>query len=207
MSDFDRRALQWKSIQAYGEYLPELEYTVEAIVSRRLGYDVSEDVLIPYSPHLRLLIHQFQNQEIISWEEFKDRADALLMFIRNREIRAGKWVERLDYTADDYRYYETYLPEHKEQARKMVTEFLGYAPAVENSLFVETMIRGMIARHAPLDPASLRFIRFKSRTIIKYIEVMRAEGKDAADSSPLCGYDWPLTGHGWENNDIPEFVN
>ena len=99
----------------------------------------------------------------------------------------GGWIAKREYTAAQYRHYETEFLPYKNLVRERVVKFLGYEPDLVYSLEAELWLRWFIADDAAPLHEGLTEPDVKTLTIIKYRQVLLNHGQAAADAFPLLG--------------------
>lgn len=181
IADSRRYALQWRDVEESATVLPEWEAAALDVIEQRLGWLPHASSRLRYEPYLRALLRDYRSGAMTE-AAFSTQVDTHLQLIRNEEMSENTCPT---YDAEVYRSYATYLPQQREAARSRVTQFLGYAPDLQHSLVAELWLRKMLADDSFHLPAAPTAIDWKVLSLIQYREALLAEGKAAADASPL----------------------
>ncbi len=180
-----RKTLKWDDILAASTILPELELTAQELIKELLGYLPPVTLTLQQEPFIRALLHHYRSGGL-SFDELVVQAEQHIKSIRNAELSDNSC---LTYERELYRKYFDYLPELASKVKDRLTGFLGYEPALEHSLVAEIHLRDALLHDKFFFPETLTRTDIQAITLIKYREVMLANGKEAADASPLIAMD------------------
>lgn len=191
-AEFDRHALSWKILKAYSECNEAHKTFVRGTIAWRLGFQPSESVIIPSSLYFCELVEDFLSLEYVTWERFQMRFDNHLKIVRNEHLLRNGWLNNLELGDKDLEKYQTFLPDFGIDAQKLIAEFLGYVPDLKSSLYAELTIRNIIAKTPwdKLSPGSQAEIHYHTITVIKYLDALFSQGRNAADQLPPLGFNW-----------------
>ncbi|MEJ7659608.1 MAG: hypothetical protein WKG07_08260 [Hymenobacter sp.] len=172
--------------------LPELKDEAIDLIGRRLGYlPLDELATIKYEPFLRVLIKQYQNRQLKE-EAFASQAEDLIKMVRQSDMRHEPFI--IAYEPRHYALYETQQADYKSIVRNRISRFLGYAPDLRYSLNAELWLRHMMTRSLLWEIEDETDFDRRAITVIKYRELLLADGLDAADCHALLGTESAVSG-------------
>ncbi|WP_138477129.1 hypothetical protein [Dyadobacter bucti] len=174
-------AMNWEDLLLGVTAFPEVEVRCEDLIEARLGYVPSAAALAKYAPYLRAIIVS-HDQGNISDYDFYQQADDQIKLIRNEDLEHNTCLE---YNEDIYQNYQETFAAYGQEAKERLTRFLGYEPKLEHSLVAQMWLRKVMADDTFQLPSYITACDYKAITLVKYREVLLAEGKDTADMSPL----------------------
>lgn len=180
-----RHMVQWSDLVTAATTLTDLEEEGRDLIERRLGYLPSDNVIIPYEPYLRGLLHAYRQGQMTEGE-FHNQVDEHVKLIRNADMTHNLC---LTYDADIYQNYYDMYAHYGYAVKSRLTAFLGYEPRLEHSLIAEMWMRDVMAKDTFKLPAYISAVDYKAITLIRYREVLLEQGKSAADVSALLRVD------------------
>jgi hypothetical protein len=181
IADGRRRVIQWRDIEECAIVLPYLEEKAVQLIEERLGWLPHESVRLKYEPYLRGLLQNYLDDHI-AVEALMYYIDEHVKLIRNEEMSGNTC---LDYDDSVYRRYDTDQVYYREAARQRVIYWLGYEPELRHSLTAELWLRDILAEDSFHLSGDVTAVDWKALTLIRYREILLAEGKEAADASEL----------------------
>lgn len=174
-------SVKWNDLLVHSTAFPDLKETAHGLIKIHLGYLPMESVLMPFEAYLRALVHHYR-QGSLEQEDFLDQIEDHIKLIRNEDM---KYNTCLTYDEAIYRNYEnTYLP-YGYAVKDRLSQFLGYVPRLEHSVIAELWMRDIMADDTFKLPDMINPVDIRAMTLIKYREALLAQGKIAADNSPL----------------------
>ncbi|GAB3732262.1 hypothetical protein GCM10028816_30260 [Spirosoma lituiforme] len=176
-------AVHWDDLIVDATTLTHLKDTGRGFVEISLGYLPPENVLLPFEPYLRALI-QAHWQGAIAEDDFLNQADDHIKLIRNADMKHNTC---LTYDSAIYDNYHQTFAAYGYAVKDRLARFLGYVPQLEHSLIAEMWMRDIVGDETYRLPSEMTPDDIRAMTLIKYREVLLAEGKQAADLSPLLG--------------------
>lgn len=177
-------AIHWDDLLADAVTLPKLRKAGRELIAINLGYLPPDDVMLPYESYLRALI-QSHWQNNLSEDEFFDQLEDHIKLIRNADMKHNIC---LTYDEAIYRNYHATFAPFGYAVRERLTRFLGYEPQLEHSLIAEMWFRDILSDQTYRLPDAITPDDIRAMTLIKYREILLAQGKSAADASPFCLY-------------------
>lgn len=176
-------AMRWKDVEQSSRVLIDFALQAQHIIHNALGCIPHDAYCLPHEIFIRGLAKQLHHHEIAP-EEFIDQVEYHVKQIRNEEYKRGGWARGRDYTIEEYKQYETYLPQYKDITRKRVERLLGYSPLLLYSLGAELAL-GEFAHNEDFKSVQWQKFDYKYIGIIRYREVLFKDGKKAADEMGL----------------------
>lgn len=174
-------AVRWQDMALAACALPELAQPALDLIEMGLGYLPQSCVTLPDEPSIRLALQKHRRGD---WDNttYHQRLVSSLKRIRNRDLRHN--AEPIYHPEIYQNYAATYFP-YGYAVRQRLVSFLGYEPSLASSLIAELWLRKAAAgKHGLLLMGETALDR-RAMTLVKYREVLLANGKKAADDSPL----------------------
>lgn len=184
--DGNRFAISWKQLIRDVNILPDLENRSLSVIRKFIGYLPGELVYCKYSPFIRSIIDN-HNKGLISYESYFDEVEFFCLKIRNDDIIKYGGAKYKEHAEKDYKYYETYLAAYKTLARHRLSNFLGFEPDVQYSLYAETFLRHFVSRDGFYLEMPFADFDFRAASIYVFRELLLKEGLEAAEAAPLYG--------------------
>ncbi|HVW96120.1 MAG TPA: hypothetical protein VHA56_09150 [Mucilaginibacter sp.] len=185
LSDGDNEVIRWKDLHTAAMVHPDQDLSVHKLIERLLGYRPPSCYTLPFEPFLRELLNAFDGNNLTE-DELYEQAEDVVKLIRNRQVENNSC---LDYDQQIYQKYIDYLPQFTDQVKYRLTKLLGYEPELRHSVAVEIFLRECLVDDRFYMLAPITKTDIQAITIIKYREILLAQGKQAADASPLIAVD------------------
>ncbi|ADB38002.1 hypothetical protein [Spirosoma linguale] len=177
------QAVHWDDLIVDATTLTHVKNAGRELIKINLGYLPPNDVMMPYEPYLRALIQNYWNHSMAE-DEFLEQLDDHLKLIRNADMKHNT-CQTYD-PAIINKYHKTFVP-YGYAVRSRLANFLGYVPQLEHSLIAEMWMRDIMSDETYRLPDEIAPDDMRALTLIKYREVLLADGQQAADASPLLG--------------------
>ena len=181
--EYNREKCHWNELCQAATIYPELEAEGRQVILDLLGYMPPDSVIFLHEPALRAVIHQ-ERCGLIPFEKYYDLIDETIKLIRNDDLRPHNLPK---YYQQDFASYHRQWNPYGQRAKDRITELLGYEPKLEHSLMAENMLRSFYAASDVLQTKGLTEFDCLAVTVIKFREVLTAEGLQAALASELWG--------------------
>lgn len=172
---------------------PEYDQLALELIEMSLGYIPAYDIYLPHLPFYKALLDNHTKGNI-SDEEFATESLLIKKAIRNDDMKNCGWVSRLEYNQQDYEMYDNFLAEYKEEARKRLTQFMGYEPFLEHSLSAELLLRNLCSSEEYYTGMPMCSQDYRAITIAHYRGLFLVEGEKAADESLVMGLNYRYGG-------------
>ena len=173
-------AVSWQDLNDSATILPDLETEGRHLILNYLGYLPAPHLTLPHEPFIRSII-QGVRQGTVSRDEAFEVVEHIKQ-IRNSDMKHNPIG---DYEPSIYKTYQHYYTPYGQMARERLVKFLRYEPELIHSILAELWLREVMARDTLHLPGHMTEIDYRAITLVKYREVLLADGKEAADASPL----------------------
>ncbi|MBS0645191.1 MAG: hypothetical protein JSR97_01185 [Verrucomicrobia bacterium] len=184
----NRKLINWQELVDYESLYPEHKERAEKLIRICLGYMPPETgSFFYYEGKIRKAIERF-NIEKYSEQMHFDEVYAIVTDIRNEDMKKDNFC-RDEYNERDMEAYTTYgLVPYSQIARDRLAHYLGYYPELKYSLEAELFLRYYLADDKLILNEKITAYDLRAMTIVKYREVLLTKGQEAADISPLVGF-------------------
>lgn len=178
----------WQELVDYEDAYPEHQERAEKLIKICLGYiPPKEGNYFHHEIQIRKLIERF-NIENYSEEKHFDEVYAVVTDMRNDDMKKDNFC-KTEHSERDIAAYSTYgLIPYSGIARDRLAHYLGYYPDLRYSLEAELFLRYYLADDNFNAKDKITTYDMRAITIVKYREVLLNEGQEAADKSPLVGF-------------------
>lgn len=177
----------WNELVEYDNIFPEHKKRAEHLIQTMLGY-IPPDTgnYFYHEVEIRKAINSF-NVEKYSEEKHFDEVYAIVTELRNADMKKEDFGR--EYGEREMIGYTSYtLIPYSQIARDRLAKNLGYYPDLRYSLEAEILLRYHLSDDSLIPENKMMNFDFRSMTIVKYREVLLNEGLEAADRSPLVGF-------------------
>ena len=184
----NRNIISWQELVDYDSLYPEHKERAEKLIRICLGYMPPEAGTFFYNEaKIRKAIERF-NVEKYSEQKHFDEIYAIATIMRNEDMKMDNFC-RLEYEERDMRAYSVHgLIPYSQIARDRLAHYLGYYPKLKYSLEAELFLRYYLADDKFILNEKITAYDLRAMTIVKYREVLLNDGQEAADKSPLVGF-------------------
>jgi hypothetical protein len=182
-------AVSWNSLFPIDVSHPEFQAETVKLISDKLGYQPHSKYYMDEMQDLTMLLHQYRTGQICDIE-FDSRTSGVIKHIRN--VQMIKEMRLRDFGNEDYETYFRAGKEHKQTARQLLSDVLGFETKSSFSLDAELIIRLSFMEESFLAENNIQFSNFNSiclyaATIALYRYNYLEHGETAANSTPLLG--------------------
>lgn len=184
-----RFVVDWNEIVNYGSYFEEYEKEALQVIENLVTYLPEPIIYMPHENFIRAAIANYR-QGSFSKETCLKEVEFHCKKIRNDDIKKHGFAKKRTFDADDYNFYENYLPQFRLVAKARLQEFLEYEPPLKFSLEAETYLRQLFLDDGYFNGMPFCLMDYRAATIFEYRKYLALYGETEAEASPLLSLVW-----------------
>lgn len=181
-------AVHWQEISNSLKIYPAFETLTDQYIMQFLGYMPIEQIRRRHMLFIRTVLAQW-HAGIFNDESFINEVEIHVKNIRNDDMLLSGYALKSKFEEDDYKRYETVLPEFKDKARGRLADFTNTDPPLEYSLDAEILLRQLLSMDVYRPGHGCDPMDYRAATILYFQGNLFTEGLTVAESSLLYRLD------------------